>query len=140
MHRAILNAPKGLLVDHIDGNGLNNRKSNLRLCTFAQNAHNSRPRRNSSSRYKGVCWHKVKKKWTVSIYKGGKRTYLGYYDDEIEAALAYDRKATELFGEFAYLNFKTTDPFDFAQDKLHRLHGLVYSQSRDSNGAVKNQF
>ena len=113
MHRAILNAPKGLLVDHIDGNGLNNRKSNLRLCTFAQNAHNSRPRRNSSSRYKGVCWHKLKKKWTVSIYKGGKRTYLGYYDDEIEAALAYDRKAEELFGEFAYLNFPN-----------HRLHRL----------------
>jgi hypothetical protein len=105
MHREIMKAPKGLQVDHIDGDGLNNRKSNLRLCTHAENVHNSRPMRNGSSQYKGVCWHKCKKKWCVSISKSGERTYLGRFEDEIEAAMAYDRKAEELFGEFAYLNF-----------------------------------
>jgi len=105
MHREIMNAPKGLDVDHIDGNGLNNRKSNLRLCTHAENVHNSRPMRNGSSKYKGVCWHKTYKKWYSSIGKTGKRFYLGRFDNEIDAALAYDKKAKELFGEFAYLNF-----------------------------------
>ena len=61
--------------------------------------------RNAGSRYKGVCWHKRKKKWCVSICKSGKRAYLGPFDNETEAALAYDQKAKELFGEFAYLNF-----------------------------------
>jgi len=112
MHRQIMNAPAGLVVDHIDGNGLNNRRTNLRICTQAQNIHNSRPRRNRSSKYKGVFWNKTNKKWIVTIHKGDKRIYLGGFDDEIEAALAYDRKATELFGEFAYLNFKTTDNTD----------------------------
>ncbi len=105
MHRQIMNVPEGLVVDHIDGNGLNNRKNNLRICTQAQNIHNSRPRRNRSSKYKGVFWDKVNKKWSTNIRKGDKRIYLGGFDDEIEAALAYDRKAAELFGEFAYLNF-----------------------------------
>jgi len=105
MHRLITNAPKGLFIDHIDGNGLNNRRCNLRLCTPAQNAQNSRPRCNGSSKYKGVFWNKTNKKWTATIHKGENRRYLGGFDDEIEAALAYDRKAAELFGEFAYLNF-----------------------------------
>jgi len=105
MHRELLRAPKGLLVDHIDGNGLNNRMSNIRSCTYAQNVQNRQPNINSRSRYKGVCWHKRNKKWQASITKSGKRLYLGQYDDQIEAALAYDRKAEELFGQFAYLNF-----------------------------------
>jgi len=111
MHREIMKAPKGLQVDHINRNGLNNRKSNLRLCTHAENVHNSRPMRNGSSQYKGVCWHKCKKKWCVSISKSGKRTYLGHFDDEMEAGVAYDRKAEELFGEFAYLNFPQLKDF-----------------------------
>ena len=109
MHRLIMNAPKGLCIDHIDINGLNNRRSNLRPCTPAQNVQNSRPRSNASSKYKGVFWNKKNKKWIATIHKGENRTYLGGFDDEIEAALAYDRKAEELFGEFAYLNFRTTD-------------------------------
>ena len=100
-----MNAPKGMVVDHIDGNGLNNRKSNLRICTKAQNVHNSRPRTNTSSKYKGVFWNKANKKWSATIHKGDKWTYIGGFDDEKEAARAYDRKAAEFFGEFAYLNF-----------------------------------
>jgi hypothetical protein len=105
MQRQIMNAPEGLLVDHIDGNSLNNRKSNLRLCSAHQNACNRRPRRNSSSKYKGVSWYKRDKKWQVQIYYNARTIHLGRFDDEVEAALVYDRKATELFGEFAYLNF-----------------------------------
>jgi hypothetical protein len=105
MHRLLLNAPPGLLVDHRDGNGLNNRKSNLRLCTHQENTYNQRPRRGGTSRFKGVYWHKTEKKYTARIRKNGKRYSLGYFHDEIEAAVAYGIKAMEFFGEFAYLNF-----------------------------------
>lgn len=105
MHRVIINAPKELLVDHIDCNGLNNRNSNLRLCTYAQNACNKRPKHNSGSKYKGISFHRRDKKWEVQICHNGKFKYLGGYDSEIDAATAYDRKAEQLFGEFAYLNF-----------------------------------
>ena len=105
MHRLILNAPKGLLVDHIDHNGLDNRKSNLRLCTNRQNQQNRRPTRGSNSRYKGVHWCNFHKKFRARITHNGIRLHLGYFEDEIAAAKAYDKKAKELFGEFAYLNF-----------------------------------
>ena len=105
MHRLLLNAPPGRLVDHRDGNGLNNRKANLRLCTHKENARNARPSKGGSSRYKGVCWHKATKKFDARIEVDGKRYSLGRFDDEIEAAVVYDIKAMELFGEFAYLNF-----------------------------------
>jgi hypothetical protein len=105
MHRELIANNKSLLVDHIDGNGLNNRKSNLRLCTIAQNAHNRLPKSNSRSRYKGLSWHKPHKRWEVRIIKSGKSSFLGCFDDPTDAALAYDRKAEQLFGQFAYLNF-----------------------------------
>jgi len=106
MHRFILNAPRHKLVDHIDGNGLNNRKANLRLCNHSQNAWNRRPNSGCHSKYKGVYWNKDKKKWHATISKSYKRIHLGYFDNEIEAARAYDKKAKEFFGEFAYLNFR----------------------------------
>jgi len=105
MHRQIMNAPKGLLVDHINNNGLNNRKNNLRLCTKAQNTLNRRPVCNSASKYKGVCRYRRLNKWQAQIMYHGKRTYLGRFVDEETAAIAYDRMAEKLFGEFAYLNF-----------------------------------
>ena len=128
MHRQILEAPKGVWVDHIDGNGLNNRKSNLRLCSATENACNRRPVPNCHSRYKGVSWHKRQKKWAVRIAKRGKGIHLGSFDDEIEAAVAYDRKAEVLFGEFAYLNFpdlatKARRHKEKIGHRLHRYHG-----------------
>lgn len=105
MHRQIMNASNGLLVDHIDGNGLNNRRCNLRLCTRYQNSCNSRPYKNNLySKYKGVNWDKRYNRWYARIHKLGKRFFLGSFDNEIDAAKAYDKKAKELFGEFAYLN------------------------------------
>jgi len=105
MHRQLIGDTNALLVDHIDGNGLNNRKSNLRICTAAQNTYNKHPRSNSHSRYKGLTWHKRNKRWEVQIIKSSKRTFIGSFDNELNAAMAYDRKAEQLFGEFAYLNF-----------------------------------
>lgn len=106
MHREIMKAPKSLLVDHKDGNGLKNRKSNLRLCTAYQNVCNRRPRSKSSSKYKGVSWYRRDKIWQVQICYSGKSIHLGRFEDEMEAGVAYDRKAEALFGEFAYLNFR----------------------------------
>ena len=105
MHRVLLSAPAGLVVDHRDGNGLNNRKSNLRLCTHQENIYNQRPRLGAKSRFRGVCWHKRRRRYEARIQKDGKRYSLGSFADEIEAAVVYDIKAMELFGEFAYFNF-----------------------------------
>jgi hypothetical protein len=104
MHRFILNAPPGLVVDHINHDGLDNRKSNLRLCTRKQNNHNKRPQ-GKTSKYKGVYFSKLRKKFIARIQMNGKTTYIGLFTDQIAAAKAYDKKARELFGEFAYLNF-----------------------------------
>jgi len=104
MHRFLLNPPKGMVVDHINGNGLDNRRSNLRICTQRQNTHNSRPSGLASS-YKGVAGDKSRNRWIAAIFDGAHHIHLGRFDDEAEAARAYDRKAAELFGEYAYLNF-----------------------------------
>ena len=104
MHRLIMDPPAHLLVDHIDRNGLNNCRSNLRLCTIAQNSCNAIPH-GSSSKYKGVCWNKRKKKWIARIRLSGKIYSLGYFTDEITAAKAYDKKAGQLHRQFACLNF-----------------------------------
>ncbi len=96
---------KGIVVDHIDGNSLNNTKANLRICTNAQNHYNQRPR-GGSSKYKGVSWYKTTKKWSAAIEKNNKQFHLGCFNNEKDAAMAYDAKAKELFGDFAYLNFR----------------------------------
>jgi len=105
MHRLILNAPDGVHVDHIDGDGLNNQRSNLRLCTHQQNSMNRRLSRNNTSGYKGVSWHKKDKKWNVRIRINGKRIQIGQFFCLVKAAKAYDKKAIELFGDFARPNF-----------------------------------
>jgi len=104
MHRLIVNAPDDMVVDHIDGNGLNNRKSNLRICTKAQNSYNSRPR-GGTSNYVGVMYHKRSRKYQAAIGFHGHTIHIGEFDDPVAAAKARDRKALELQGEFAYLNF-----------------------------------
>lgn len=104
MHREIVKAPPGMLVDHANGNPLNNRRLNLRVCTPAQNCANRRPRPGCASRYKGVA-PVGNGKYGAQIGHQGKVLWLGTFADEIEAAQAYDRKAYELNGEFAYLNF-----------------------------------
>ncbi len=105
MHRVILDAPKGMTVDHIDGNGLNNTRANLRLATVAQNTRNMKIKSGYSSRFKGVHWATRPKRWRATIHVGDKIFSLGEYRDEERAALAYDEAARHHFGEFARLNF-----------------------------------
>ena len=105
MHRLITNAPKGMVADHINHNGLDNRKSNLRVCTNAENMRNQHSQKGGTSIYKGVCWHKASGKWYAQIKFKGKTIHIGLFTDKEEAARAYDAKAKELFGEYAYLNF-----------------------------------
>ncbi len=105
MHRLILNAPEEMETDHINHNGLDNRRCNLRLVTHQQNHFNRKGNINSSSKYKGVYWNKRDKKWQVHIWIDYKNHYLGRFDDEQKAAWAYDEAAKKLFGEYACLNF-----------------------------------
>lgn len=106
MHRVVLNAPKGLRVDHINRNPLDNRKTNLRLATVQENSRNiSGYPLKRKSQYKGVTWHKQVQKWQAQIKTGKEQIYLGLFASESDAARAYDAMARELFGEFAYLNF-----------------------------------
>lgn len=92
------------LVDHIDRNPSNNHISNLRWATYKENLGNQLSRKGSASKYKGVCFHKEKRKWISMIGVNKKRIFLGYFHCEKEAALAYNKKAKEIFGEFALLN------------------------------------
>ena len=87
-----------------DCDGLNNRRSNLRLATPSQNMQNSRIPSNNSSGFKGAFWHKRERKWQAQIKLNGKKKHLDYFDTVEEAAAAYDKAAIELFGEFARPN------------------------------------
>ena len=103
MHRMIMNPPPGKVTDHIDGDGLNNPRFNLRNCTPEQNRHNTRPLRKKSSQYIGV--YRRGDKWFFKVTRKREYFYGGPFDTEIEAAKARDKKAIELFGEYAWLNF-----------------------------------
>jgi len=104
MHRQILNAAPRQDCDHINGDGLDNRRANLRVCTRTQNQWNSRPR-GKTSLYKGVCWNKARRKWIAQINTIGYTQHIGIFNNEIDAARAFDIKALEGHGEFARLNF-----------------------------------
>ncbi len=108
MHQFIMNPPKGMVVDHIDGNGLNNRRCNLRICTRLQNGWNRTRRKppDASSQYVGVYRYKgYSGKWYVKVQGDGNATNLGPFDSEIEAARARDYRAVELHGPYAHVNF-----------------------------------
>jgi hypothetical protein len=108
LHREIMNAPKGFVVDHKDGNSFDNRRVNLRLATRSQNSCNKRKRANTSSQFIGIYWDKAKRKWVARIKYQGKSRMIGNFVDEIEAAKAYDEAAKKYHREFARLNFPET--------------------------------
>jgi hypothetical protein len=106
MHKEIMHVPQGLLVDHQNHDGLDNRRANLRVATPRENACNVRKvLRPCSSKYKGVCYDKDKNLWRAYITYNGKRIYLGRFETEEEAARAYDNAAKIYHKEFASLNF-----------------------------------
>lgn len=104
MHRIIMNPKQGQFIDHINGDTLDNRKENLRICTTVENGRNRKKEIGTSSKYKGVSWDKNASKWKARIMFEKDRMYLGLFICEKEAALAYNEAAKRLFGEFAKLN------------------------------------
>lgn len=108
MHRWIMGARDGQEIDHINGNRLDNRRENLRFCNSYQN-HQNKHSRNSTSGYKGVSWNKYHKKYRVRLSPKAGDVFLGYFTDPIEGAKAYDRAASEHYGEFADLNFPISE-------------------------------
>jgi len=105
LHRAIMNHPQGLLIDHRNNNGLDNRRANLRKATKSQNVCNRRKQANTSSRFRGVSFDKRRGAWAVNITSQRKQKWIGYFDNEIDAAKAYDKAARKYHKEFAKLNF-----------------------------------
>jgi hypothetical protein len=105
MHRQIIIPPPGMVIDHIDRNGLNNTRANLRLCTDLQNRANRNMMAANTSGFTGVSFSKRNSKWKSTIHHAGAGVHLGYYATPEEAARAYDAAAIELRGEFAQLNF-----------------------------------
>jgi hypothetical protein len=105
LHRVVLQAKREQIVDHRDGNGLNNLRSNLRFTEAAGNSHNRCRNVGSTTGYKGVSFNRLCSKFEVSIRFNRKKIHLGMYKTAEEAARVYDAKAVELFGEFAKVNF-----------------------------------
>jgi hypothetical protein len=108
MHRLLLAVPRGVCVDHINHDGLDNQRANLRVCSKAQNLANARKRispRGTHSDFKGIIFIGRLQKWRAQISFQKVRRYLGHYSSEVEAARAYDRAARETFGDFACVNF-----------------------------------
>ena len=105
MHRFIINAPKGRIVDHRNHESLDNRKFNLRFATHSQNCCNKKILKKGTSEYRGVSLIKKSNKWQAVIYYNGTRKHLGLFENQQDAAKAYDNAARIYHGEFAVLNF-----------------------------------
>lgn len=106
LHRFIMNAKPGEQIDHLDGNGLNDQKYNLRIVNNSQNHMNSKKHLDGLNKYKGISWNKRKKKWVATICLNYKHIHLGFFINELDAARAYDEAAKKYHGEYARLNFE----------------------------------
>jgi hypothetical protein len=107
MHRAIMDAPVGITVDHRDGNGLNNQRYNLRLATRGQQVRNRGVPSNNTSGFKGVHWASSRGKWRAQIQANGKMMNLGDYDTSDEARRVYEEAVIKYHGEFANLGWES---------------------------------
>ncbi len=103
MSRLIMDCPKDRVVDHINHDTMDNRRSNLRICTRTQNGQN-RNKQKALSQYKGLSWNKILKKWLVRIQVNNERLYLGLFMTELGAACVYNIAARKYHGEYARLN------------------------------------
>jgi hypothetical protein len=106
MHVQIMGKRKGFIIDHINRNSLDNRKSNLRFITLSQNQHNkSKSKSKTSSKFKGVHWDSSRKLWKAAIVFQGRNIFIGRFKTEKDAARAYDAKSKEIFKDFGHRNF-----------------------------------
>jgi hypothetical protein len=132
MHRQIMQPPKSMVVDHMDGSRLNNCRSNLRVCTPAENHRNRAKGVGSASRFRGVGYYKESGKWYSGLQFKGKRFWLGYFDEEVEAARAYDYKAVECGREFAWVNL----PEEWPPERRREVHAR-WQRQRGKQDAKK---
>lgn len=138
MHRLIMSPSSGAVVDHIDHDGLNNRRRNLRIATQAENTRWKRGRGGTGSKFKGIYHSSRSDSWCALIECDGVREHLGTYASEEEAARVYDHRARQLFGEFAYLNFP--DEAVEASPRLRVRHPetrIVHGITADGRAIVK---
>ncbi len=135
MHRVIMQPPPGMVVDHIDGNKANNCRFNLRVCTRKQNQGNMQKPHGAHSRYKGVSYSKRRDKFFAQCRFAGKHRWLGYFDDEVEAARAYDRAAVEECGEFARVNF----PQEWPPQRRAEVHAQWLEAKKKEGKKVKRR-
>ena len=105
LHRFVIGAQAGDVIDHVNGDKLDCRTANLRKCSHSESACNRRRRSDNASGYTGVSWYAPLKVWKAKVVKDGHAYHLGYFSDALHAALAYDSAAAQLHGEFAALNF-----------------------------------
>ena len=141
MHRIILNVTnKNIFVDHINQNGLDNRKINIRMCTHKENVANRISK--GKSKYLGVCWSERSKKWRSSTRGGnGKTKLIGTFEIEQDAAIAYNNSAEMYFGEFANLNkFNDVDGFNETSSLMRILNKIKnIDRSRGSEEVLKER-
>jgi hypothetical protein len=133
MHREIMQPPPGMIVDHIHSNGFDNTRANMRNITRRQNSYNQSKHVGSASVYKGVGYDKRRHKWYAHVRFGKERFWPGYFNTEAEAARAYDRKAVELFGEFARPNF----PEEWPAERIADVHAQWQKDGRKTRGRKK---
>ncbi len=107
LHRFLTTCPKEKEVDHINGNKLDNRRENLRICTHSENMHNNFKLITNKSGFKGVSWNKKYNKWESRIFFKNKQLFIGFFKNKLHATMAYDLWAKELYKDFAQLNFKS---------------------------------
>ncbi len=134
MHREIKHAPRGKVVDHINGNSLDNRKCNLRICNQSQNILNSRPR-SVTSRFKGVYYDKTRNKYMAFVWENGKCVMLGRFADEIEAARIRDYRAVRNGGPYVWLNF----PDEWPAERIKEVYKQAQAERRRAAGRKPNR-
>lgn len=127
MHRRIMKPPADMVVDHINGNGLDNRRNNLRVCTRGENVRNmrrtqSRKKAERHSRFKGVYWVEQSQKWVAQIRVNKKQVHLGYFENEEDAARTYDMAAQHYFGKFACTNIAIKGDSEWNTDTSNLLN------------------
>ena len=104
MHRLIMGSPKGKDIDHINGDGLDNRRSNLRVCSRSENLMNRGASPKNTSGFKGVSWNEATGSWRAKIQRRGQSIHIGLFQTKEAAAIAYNKTAEKLFKQFAKLN------------------------------------